>query len=170
MGMFCQPSKTPDGRDTSWGTVDPEDLFGPQGWCMAAEPRIQCDCYLDGGFWLPAAACRCLLLPAAACIAGKLGAAGESLLCVPASADNSEAQSRCLSLLLGLLSDVQAGGAQTVKCHMSRCGGTSPSEVRVGSAVRKTNAWLECRSYAACALHDHVLPVLCMITCCLCFA
>ena len=62
MGMFCQPSKTSDGRDTSWGTVDPEDLFGLQGWCMAAEPRIQCDCYLDGGFWLAGrlAACFCL--------------------------------------------------------------------------------------------------------------
>ena len=63
MGMFCQPNKTPDGRNTTWGTVDPEDLFGPQGWCMAAEPKIQCDCYLDGGRrlgrgWLPA--CRCL--------------------------------------------------------------------------------------------------------------
>lgn len=42
MGGWCQPNIT------GWGTIDPELLFGPEGWCMAAEPKHHCDCYLDG--------------------------------------------------------------------------------------------------------------------------
>ena len=42
MGGWCQPNIT------GWGTIYPELLFGPEGWCMAAEPKHHCDCYLDG--------------------------------------------------------------------------------------------------------------------------
>lgn len=48
MGLWCQPNKMPDGRETSWGTRHPEELFGPEGWCEAAEPQLRCECYLDG--------------------------------------------------------------------------------------------------------------------------
>lgn len=48
MGQYCQPNRTPDGQETAWGTVDPDDLFGPQGWCTAAEPKVQCPCTADG--------------------------------------------------------------------------------------------------------------------------
>lgn len=48
MGFWCQPNKTEDGRATAWGTVDPELLWGPHGWCTAAEPAIQCPCPYDG--------------------------------------------------------------------------------------------------------------------------
>ncbi|KAL4452535.1 hypothetical protein ABPG75_008197 [Micractinium tetrahymenae] len=42
MGGWCQPNIT------GWGTVDPDLLFGPEGWCTAQEPKHRCDCYLDG--------------------------------------------------------------------------------------------------------------------------
>ena len=48
MGMWCQPGQMPDGRKTAWGTISNEDLFGPQGWCTAEKPKIQCECYIDG--------------------------------------------------------------------------------------------------------------------------
>ncbi|KAL4443960.1 hypothetical protein ABPG75_011697 [Micractinium tetrahymenae] len=47
MGQWCQPSRTPDGRPSQWGTVEPELLWGPEGWCNAATPQQQCPCY-DG--------------------------------------------------------------------------------------------------------------------------
>jgi hypothetical protein len=53
MGQFCQPNTTPDGQKTAWGTVAPEDLFGPEGWCMAEKPKVQCECFLDGALEPP---------------------------------------------------------------------------------------------------------------------
>ena len=50
MGQWCQPDIKVDGKSTAWGSVDPEELLGPQGWCMAAEPKRQCDCNIDGGW------------------------------------------------------------------------------------------------------------------------
>ena len=49
MFEYCQPNRLPDGRETAWGTVDPEQLFGPQGWCNAPEPQHLCACIVDGG-------------------------------------------------------------------------------------------------------------------------
>lgn len=77
MSQFCQPNRTPDGQETAWGTIDPQDLFGPQGWCMAAEPKIQCPCSADGGR-LPGGlavslSCRCT----AACGRAELGVSPE---------------------------------------------------------------------------------------------
>ncbi|KAL4452533.1 hypothetical protein ABPG75_008195 [Micractinium tetrahymenae] len=46
--QYCQPNSTADGTQTGWGFVDYQDVFGPEGWCMAARPRIKCECYLDG--------------------------------------------------------------------------------------------------------------------------
>ncbi|PSC72923.1 exostosin-like glycosyltransferase [Micractinium conductrix] len=48
MGYLCQPDKMPDGQHTNWGTVDPEELWGPAGWCMAEQPKLECHCMLDG--------------------------------------------------------------------------------------------------------------------------
>ena len=48
MGQFCQPNKTPDGQATAWGTMEPADLFGPEGWCTAEKPKARCECFLDG--------------------------------------------------------------------------------------------------------------------------
>jgi hypothetical protein len=50
MGLWCQPSKTAEGEGTSWGTVEPASILGPQGWCNAAQPEAFCECYLDGGW------------------------------------------------------------------------------------------------------------------------
>ena len=73
MSQFCQPNRTPDGQETAWGTIDPQDLFGPQGWCMAAEPKIQCPCSADGGRllggWAVSLSCPCI----AACGRAELG-------------------------------------------------------------------------------------------------
>jgi hypothetical protein len=30
-----------DGKPISHGTVDPSDIFGPDGWCEAENPRIR---------------------------------------------------------------------------------------------------------------------------------
>jgi hypothetical protein len=50
MGLWCQPSKTAEGEATSWGTMEPASILGPQGWCNAAQPDAFCECYLDGGW------------------------------------------------------------------------------------------------------------------------
>ena len=55
MGPYCQPNTTANGMGTGWGSVTYEKLFGPEGWCMAAQPVHQCDCYYDGacvGGWV----------------------------------------------------------------------------------------------------------------------
>lgn len=44
-----QPNKLPNGTETVWGVVDPQELFGPEGWCTAERPKLRCLCYLDGG-------------------------------------------------------------------------------------------------------------------------
>lgn len=38
----CQPNHDDFGNPTPWGAADPEDLFGPDGWCEAAKPRKRC--------------------------------------------------------------------------------------------------------------------------------
>ncbi|KAL4427668.1 hypothetical protein ABPG75_001757 [Micractinium tetrahymenae] len=48
MNAACQPNKLPDGTPTRWGWVDPEKLFGPDGWCMAEKPKHTCDCPIPG--------------------------------------------------------------------------------------------------------------------------
>ena len=63
MGLWCQPSKTAEGEGTSWGTVEPASILGPQGWCNAAQPEAFCECYLDGGWvggWVGGWYCRAL--------------------------------------------------------------------------------------------------------------
>ncbi|KAL4447245.1 hypothetical protein ABPG77_007278 [Micractinium sp. CCAP 211/92] len=48
MFEYCQPNKLPNGTETVWGVVDPQELFGPEGWCTAERPKLRCLCYLDG--------------------------------------------------------------------------------------------------------------------------
>ncbi|EFN56537.1 hypothetical protein CHLNCDRAFT_51514 [Chlorella variabilis] len=48
MGLYCQPSKLDNGTATAWGEVEPELLFGPEGWCTSEAPRHVCDCFVDG--------------------------------------------------------------------------------------------------------------------------
>lgn len=48
LSQWCQPNKTEDGQDSVWGTVDPELLWGPEGWCNADRPAHRCHCYIDG--------------------------------------------------------------------------------------------------------------------------
>jgi len=50
MGLHCQPSKSLAGINSSLGEIDPQDLFGPEGWCNAEAPEVKCPCYLDGLF------------------------------------------------------------------------------------------------------------------------
>lgn len=38
----CQPSKDDDGRPVDHGQLDPELLFGAQGWCEARNPIHRC--------------------------------------------------------------------------------------------------------------------------------
>lgn len=42
MNWWCQPN------NSYGGTRAFEDIFGPQGWCMAAEPVIECECNVPG--------------------------------------------------------------------------------------------------------------------------
>jgi hypothetical protein len=42
MNWWCQPN------NSYGGTRAIEDLYGPQGWCMAAEPSIECECNVPG--------------------------------------------------------------------------------------------------------------------------
>lgn len=37
-----------DGNPTDWAFVDPELLYGSQGWCEADEPVHHCACLIDG--------------------------------------------------------------------------------------------------------------------------
>lgn len=46
-----QPNKNPDtGAPAAFGTRDPKELFGPEGWCRAKEPDMPdpCPCIMDG--------------------------------------------------------------------------------------------------------------------------
>ena len=56
MNWWCQPNltlTTEEGFVTTFGTRELEDLYGPQGWCMAEQPKIQCECHVDGASgWL----------------------------------------------------------------------------------------------------------------------
>ncbi|KAK9909083.1 hypothetical protein WJX75_006916 [Coccomyxa subellipsoidea] len=47
LGM-CNPSKDDEGNPTDWAFVDPELLYGPNGWCEADEPAHRCTCLIDG--------------------------------------------------------------------------------------------------------------------------
>ena len=72
MNWWCQPNLTltSEGQLTTFGNRELEDLYGPQGWCMAEQPKIQCECHVDGACMglraalLPALPlhCRCLVL------------------------------------------------------------------------------------------------------------
>ena len=42
MNWFCQP------KGSFGGTIEWEDLFGPQGWCQAAQPKHKCECNVPG--------------------------------------------------------------------------------------------------------------------------
>ena len=37
-----------EGNPTDWAFVDPELLYGPNGWCEADEPAHRCTCLIDG--------------------------------------------------------------------------------------------------------------------------
>lgn len=37
-----------EGNPTDWAYVDPELLYGSQGWCEADEPKHHCPCVIDG--------------------------------------------------------------------------------------------------------------------------
>ncbi|PSC76758.1 exostosin-like glycosyltransferase [Micractinium conductrix] len=54
MAQHCQPSKDPSGKPIHWGTKDPEEITGPQGYCMAQSPASNdpCPCIMDG-YWGP---------------------------------------------------------------------------------------------------------------------
>lgn len=46
-----QPKKNPDtGEPAVFGTREPAELFGPEGWCRAAQPAMPdpCPCIVDG--------------------------------------------------------------------------------------------------------------------------
>lgn len=42
MNPHCQP------KGSMGGSREWDELFGPQGWCMTAEPKIECDCSVPG--------------------------------------------------------------------------------------------------------------------------
>jgi hypothetical protein len=42
MNWWCQP------KGSYGGTREWEDIYGPQGWCMAEEPNIECECNVPG--------------------------------------------------------------------------------------------------------------------------
>ncbi|GLI69226.1 hypothetical protein VaNZ11_013715 [Volvox africanus] len=50
MGDSCKPGKDPaTGAKLDWGHHEPDDLFGPEGWCNSDNaPRIHCGCIMDG--------------------------------------------------------------------------------------------------------------------------
>ncbi|GFR42914.1 hypothetical protein Agub_g3913, partial [Astrephomene gubernaculifera] len=49
MGDSCKPNKDPiTGAKAEWGGMEPEVLFGPQGWCNSENPLAHCGCVLDG--------------------------------------------------------------------------------------------------------------------------
>ncbi|EFN55367.1 hypothetical protein CHLNCDRAFT_52572 [Chlorella variabilis] len=50
LGFHCQPNKGPQGQGLpfGWGDKDPQDLWGPEGWCNADNPALKCPCILDG--------------------------------------------------------------------------------------------------------------------------
>ena len=49
LGHYCQPNKIPGtDRKTDFGDVDPDLLFGDDGWCEAKQANFTCVCHLDG--------------------------------------------------------------------------------------------------------------------------
>eukprot|EP00884_Botryococcus_braunii_P019031 jgi/Botrbrau1/5811/Bobra.0155s0033.1 len=46
--LACLPRKDEMGRPNSYGQMEPEDLWGPGGWCVSPQPRVICPCMLDG--------------------------------------------------------------------------------------------------------------------------
>lgn len=42
MNWWCQP------KGSYGGTREWEDIYGPQGWCMAEDPKIECECNVPG--------------------------------------------------------------------------------------------------------------------------
>ncbi|KAL4438037.1 hypothetical protein ABPG77_004258 [Micractinium sp. CCAP 211/92] len=51
MSQHCQPKRNPDtGEPAVFGTREPAELFGPEGWCRAAQPAMPdpCPCIVDG--------------------------------------------------------------------------------------------------------------------------
>ncbi|KAL6758481.1 exostosin-like glycosyltransferase [Haematococcus lacustris] len=45
---LCQPSDDGKGNALPWGQVPWDDLYGPEGWCMANDPKFTCPCMYDG--------------------------------------------------------------------------------------------------------------------------
>ncbi|GFH23370.1 EGF-like domain-containing protein, partial [Haematococcus lacustris] len=41
---LCQPSDDGKGNALPWGQVPWDDLYGPEGWCMADDPKFTCPC------------------------------------------------------------------------------------------------------------------------------
>lgn len=66
-----QPNKGPQGQGLpfGWGDKDPQDLWGPEGWCNADNPALKCPCILvSTAVWRRA--------PGLPCSAGSAGVPG----------------------------------------------------------------------------------------------
>ncbi|KAK9805381.1 hypothetical protein WJX73_008851 [Symbiochloris irregularis] len=44
----CQPNTDDAGQPVSHGRLDPELLYGPEGWCEAKKPEHRCPCSIEG--------------------------------------------------------------------------------------------------------------------------
>jgi len=44
--ICVQPKKDDFGNEAGYGGVDPKDLWGPEGWCQADQPKYICPCIL----------------------------------------------------------------------------------------------------------------------------
>ncbi|KAG1671014.1 hypothetical protein FOA52_014258 [Chlamydomonas sp. UWO 241] len=45
---LCQPNDDGKGHALPWGQVPWADLYGPDGWCEAEDPKFKCPCMYDG--------------------------------------------------------------------------------------------------------------------------
>ncbi|KAG1665166.1 hypothetical protein FOA52_005547 [Chlamydomonas sp. UWO 241] len=48
LGTHCRPDKDPLGDPITWGTMEADKIYGPEGWCSSAKPKNECGCNLDG--------------------------------------------------------------------------------------------------------------------------
>ena len=48
LSEHCQPNKDEAGKSINFGDQEPENLFGPKGWCNAEQPSTHCPCIMVG--------------------------------------------------------------------------------------------------------------------------